>query len=105
MSERRSAPMRALILALAGMLVLAVALSGSIWFLGRDSQARTAAGIYAEKVAAAHSLAAEKAAAEAAVEMFRTAPKVDYERFRADLDAVVIIRLVRKLSYGYFALR
>ena len=26
--------------------------------------------------------------AEAAVEMFRTAPPVDYERFRADLDAV-----------------
>jgi prevent-host-death family protein len=26
--------------------------------------------------------------AEAAVEMFRTAPKVDYERFRADLDEV-----------------
>jgi antitoxin (DNA-binding transcriptional repressor) of toxin-antitoxin stability system len=26
--------------------------------------------------------------AEAAVEMFRTAPPVDYERFRADLDAI-----------------
>ena len=53
MSERRSASMRALALALTGLLVLAGALGGSIWFLGRDSQARTAAGIYAEKVAAA----------------------------------------------------
>jgi antitoxin (DNA-binding transcriptional repressor) of toxin-antitoxin stability system len=26
--------------------------------------------------------------AEAAVEIFRTAPPVDYERFRADLDAI-----------------
>ena len=49
----RERSIRALILALVGILALTGALAGSVWFLGHDSQARLAAGLYAEKAAKA----------------------------------------------------